>query len=193
LLSKLKKGGDLQMKKKFLLISLLLLILAGHVSYAQEEMHLGIGANLAIPITDFAEYWASTGFGVTGIYMISIGPKYAFSVQSGYLYFTEKDVGNNIKSKTRSIPIMFGLRNFFGNSETFKFLIGAMAGVHYMKVKTEGPDIGISSSETKFSIAPEIGVRIKQWEISGTLTSISTSTITSQYIGIRAGYNFEVK
>jgi len=181
------------MKKLVLIVAVSFILVINQTGVAQEEMHLGIGANLAIPITEFADNWANIGFGGTGLYMVSIGPKYAFTVQSGYLYFTDKDVGNDIKSKTRSIPVMLGLRHFFGTSETANLLIGAMAGIHYIKVETEGSGIGISSSETKFSIAPEIGLRINRWEISGTLTSISTSTITSQYIGIRAGYNFKVK
>lgn len=177
------------------LLSVFLLILFLSISLpvlAQGDISIGVGANVAVSTGDFAD-WTGVGFGGTASFMLGLTPTYALSAQIGYLSFASKERGAGIKTSAAGIPILAGLRYRFGIPGSPRFILGVMGGIHQIDFKSKGTQLLPSSNKTtKLVLVPEIGVITRNIDLTANYTVIFTSGTTTNYFGVRLGYNFQL-
>ncbi len=194
------------MKRFFILASLLVLFLFSQ-SFALIGLRVGANANLVQPSATLALDQAMgenpefnpTGFGVTGFAMANI-LFINVTADVGYINFGEQKfdvdvplLDDNISAtaKVTAVPIMVGLRKEFGLPVGPKFHIGAQVGVHNFTYTYEFDAADIANleeekTESKFSFAPIVGLRIGALDASVLYMVIEDFN----YVGLRVGYTF---
>lgn len=196
------------MKRLFILASLLVFLLFGQ-SFALIGLRVGANANLVQPSATLAVEQAlgkapefnPTGFGITGFAVADI-VLFKVTAEAGYINFGEQSIEFEFPAlssfaipsasvKITAVPIMVGLRKEFGLPVGPKLYIGAQAGVHNFTYTYEGEAVDLGyidaeQTESKFSLAPVVGLSWSSLEASALYMIIEDFN----YIGLRVGYSF---
>ncbi|MFZ0388938.1 MAG: hypothetical protein WAN36_00650 [Calditrichia bacterium] len=177
-------------KVMFVAIVILSLGLLQVVS-AEGPLMVGIEGNVAVPMGDFGDA-AKTGLGGTAFVEYMATPNMSLSGKAGYLYFGGESEGFSFSA----VPILAEGRYYMGMQGEMRPFLGAQLGVHIFSFKTEfnnpitGEKMEESTSETKFSFAPTIGIRVNQLDISAFYMLISDDPSSLNYVGFRIGFGF---
>jgi len=151
-----------------LLITLALLPLA---SFAQGEPgrgkhSLGATFELSLPMGDFADR-AGTGYGGNLRYQYGADSRSVFTATAGYLVWSKKDRTANRSSQPSAFNIFLGgkyylTEGFYGSLE---------GGLYFVSWKTEGSNIGVEGSTTRFMLPIGIGFQQSGFEIGSDICS----------------------
>ena len=148
------------------------------------------GVDLGLPTGSLSDV-SSIGFGVSLRYEKEIQDKLNWTASVGFASFSGKSYNfsgysGNYPSIT-VVPIVGGVKYYFQEANAgfyggldLGFFIGSVSVVYPFSGKS------VSSSETKFGIAPGIGYRMDKWDFSFRYNSASDLS----YAGLRAAYVF---
>ena len=178
------------MKKIFIII----VILSLSTIASAQGFKLGIAGNAVFPLGDFKEVTNSTGYGVDAFGVFDL-MAFTITARVGYIDFGSKEFdlggGEKYTSSIKAIPVMGGLRWNFGLPVGPSFYAGVEAGIHSFttEVTYEGVSIpNTSESETKFALAPNIGVEVIGFDISAYYMYIKDAS----YWGLRLGWGIGI-
>jgi opacity protein-like surface antigen len=171
------------------IVIVLLILTFASISSAQG-FKLGVAGNAVFPTGDWKEFtgsgWGVDAFGVFDLMLLTL------TVRAGYLSFGENEqniLGETFKTSITAIPVMAGLRWNFGAPVGPSFYVGAEAGIHSFTTKIEAAGQTFpSESTTEFAFAPNVGVEIAGFDISGYYMIIKDAN----YFGVRLGYGFGI-
>jgi hypothetical protein len=181
------------MKRSKLIVALVLGLLAFSTTSNAQNGRFSVGAELAIPMGDFADA-TSMGFGGSLRYEFPVGDNLGLTATAGYLAFSGKDdLGN-----WSMIPVQVGAKYYFTDNQD-GFYGHLMLGIHSTSYKT--PEItfmgitvgGETVSSTDFSYAPEVGYHLANVDIGLRYQMIATEGSTTSYLGLRLAYVFGEK
>lgn len=183
--------------KKLLSVFFAVILFAGLLN-AQGKKSLGVGLNVALPMSDFGDV-AGTGFGGTAVFELEFAPQINGTATAGYISWGGKDFGHFSYSYS-AIPILVGVKYFF--MPTGGFYANGQLGFYLFSGDAEvvgsipGTTILVgstSTSSTEFAIALGAGYEIP---VSPTLIAdIGASYIIISnfgHIGIRGGVKFGI-
>ncbi len=182
------------MKKLLSFIVIVLLSFALTNTFAQGKNHLGIGANLALPMGTFGDA-AGIGFGGSASFEMGFTPNITGIVSAGYLKFGGQDFGD-FSYDYDAIPIMAGIKYYFAPATPF-YAIGQIGfQIFNANAKYSGPygfGFDVSGSSTEFGIALGAGYEVPinanaAIDLTGTFNIVSNLN----YVGIRAAYRFGI-
>jgi hypothetical protein len=173
---------------KKILIVLLILTFAG-ISSAQG-FKLGVAGTAAFPTGDWSEFtnsgWGVDAFGVFDLMLLTL------TVRAGYMSFGGEEyelLGETYKTDINVVPVMAGLRWSFGAPVGPSFYAGVEAGIHNFTTTIEAAGQTLpSESETKFAIAPNLGVELAGFDISAFYMLVSDAN----YWGVRVGWGIGI-
>ena len=193
------------MKKTLFSIALVLGLIGSASKSEAHDGRLSIGAELGIPMGDFADF-NGIGIGGTIRYEAPVGDNLGITGTAGYLSFSGKDftvAGFTFKGEsTYLIPVQAGAKYYFDQQQ--EGLYGhVMVGVHMYKTTEATVDPVTFAITTKdkmkaaLSYAPEIGYHMENIDIGlrYQIYSISaddglggTKTKSYSYLGLRLAY-----
>ena len=187
--------------KKVLFFALVAAVLVGFTNSVQAEgkFRIGVGGDVMIPTGDFGDGF-SAGFGgtVCGEYMVS--PMASITLKSGYWTWSAKDLPAGFDAKLKGVPVLAGVKYYFMPEGSTRVYGQGELGMFFATVDATvvigGVSYSGSSSESKFSFAPAVGVEFAAGssvnvDVSARYLIISTDP-SSNSIGFRAGVNFAV-
>lgn len=188
------------MKRAMVLLVLVLCMGLFQVGFGQTP-EFGVGGVLGFPTGDFSNIASSPSFGGTVQLLFPVEENVAIGGQVGYITFG----GENYALRTysiRAIPILAEGRYYLGVSDGILPFIGALVGLHIMRIDYSGTNFIFSDgglfprletqdyegddNSTELSIAPMGGLQIGQLDISAFYMLISDAN----YFGARIGFNF---
>lgn len=174
--------------KRIVLTTLMLISIT--VISAQNFQHkIGIGANLGLPVGEFADSY-KTGYG--GYLKVLLGVS-----EDGYITFTSGYSSHALKSSSTIyfksgtaaiIPIMAGYRHNFSG-----FYIEPQIGLSNYRLNLTG--IGgtvVKSHETGFTFCAGIGYSISGFDIGARYEGGSVDLSRFSLVGLRIGYNINL-
>jgi hypothetical protein len=151
-----------QMKKIFLILSLMLMYFPAHAQFVVKVGILG-----GLPMGSMTDFYNLTA-GAEASIMYQLDPQLSVGVTSGFHHFFEKDWGYGEVS-SNMVPIRACL-NYYLSKENIKPYVGAEAGIHFTMLSYSysyyvGPYYGYSTgwrdySETRFGFVPLIGLEM---------------------------------
>lgn len=157
------------------------------------SMGIGGALEIAMPMGDFGDQ-AGAGFGVTANFQYGWKPNIDLMAQLGYISWGGKSIG--IYDYTiHAIPLQVGAKYYF-TQLTNRFYVGGLIGFHRFGITVKHTSYGdISSSDTKFGIAPMGGYEMKIGEKMLLDASARYQFVSDNlsYIGIRAGIIYKIK
>lgn len=162
-----------------------------------QENRFSIGAELALPMGDFADV-AGIGFGGSLRYEMPLGENLGVMATAGYLTFGKEEIFG-FSYQYSMIPIQLGLKYYFMDAQD-GFYGALQTGVHLFSTKFETPEMdffGIiipASSETvsstEFGVAPGIGYHLENIDIGLRYQLLFTEEVSTSYLGVRIAYVF---
>ena len=183
--------------KKLLSVFFAVILFAGLLN-AQGKKSLGVGLNVALPMSNFGDV-AGTGFGGTAVFELEFAPQIVGTGTAGYISWGGKDFGSFSYSYS-AIPILVGVKYFFmpaggfyANGQLGFYLFSADVDVPATTVAGITFGGSTSSSSTEFAIALGAGYEVP---VSPTLiVDIGASYIIISnfgHVGIRGGVKFGI-
>lgn len=183
--------------KKLLSVLFAVILFVGLLN-AQGKKSLGVGLNVALPMSSFGDV-AGTGFGGTAVFELEFAPQIVGTGTAGYISWGGKDFGGYSYGYS-AIPILVGVKYFF--MPAGGFYANGQLGFYLFSVDVDIPAVSVggfsfggstSTSSTEFAIALGAGYEIL---ISPTLIAdIGASYIIISnfgHIGIRGGVKFGI-
>ncbi|HYG17486.1 MAG TPA: outer membrane beta-barrel protein [Ohtaekwangia sp.] len=165
--------------KTILLVAFALVTLSATSSLAQGRF--SVGPELALPMGDFGDV-SGVGFGASVRYEGAINENLNWMGTVGFLTFSEKD---DFGVKISQIPIQAGIKYYFTESYS-GFYAGAELGFHIVKAKVDVFGESMSTSETEFGFAPQVGYHLANIDIALRYQIVSDA----DYVGVRLAYVF---
>ncbi len=158
------------------------LILTFSVSKAQE-IKVGPGVDIITPMSKGLKKVSGAGFGLSVRGQIGFVDKFSIMGTLGYQGFSKVE-----ETRVSMIPAQFGFKYALMDAELAKLYISLEAGIHSVRMNTNG-NINNSSS---FSYAPGFGVQIQNIDLSVKLQLMDKfqTSIHTNYFNIRLGYTF---
>lgn len=192
------------MKKMLFFLVILAFAFSMNTTFAQGKNHLGIGANLALPIGSTFSDQAGIGFGGTASFEMEFTPNITGIATAGYISFGGKDIsgpGFTASYGFSDIPILAGIKYYFTPGMPF-YGIGQV-GLHFLNsnysVSYSIPGFQYSASGTggstsEFGLGAGVGYEIPVGlkgaiDVSGMIHIVSSSFT---HIGVRAAYRFGI-
>jgi len=179
------------MKRTKVLI-LMVLGLAFSTSTFAQNGRFSLGAELALPMGDFADF-SSIGFGGSLRYEYPVSDNIGLTGTVGYLIFGGKAEGDFDGIDYSMIPIQIGGKYYFTENQNGMYF-GVEVGVHSLKAEyTEdfgGSEISVSTTSTELSYAPALGYHLANVDIGLRYQMIATEGESTSYLGIRLAYVF---
>ncbi|SHF20253.1 outer membrane beta-barrel protein [Pedobacter caeni] len=173
------------MKKLFLLTAIAGIFAFTNASAQKDAAmngpKLGIGAEFALPIGDFADGW-KLGFGGSLLYQHPVAPNLNLTANAGYISFKSKEIpfiGGTVNMGY--VPVKVGARYFLAENFYINGELGAAFGTKKgsSTMFAYSPGVGVEFPVAdKSSI--DLGARYEGWSNDGSLS----------FIGIRAAFNF---
>jgi|SRR5258708_625845 len=151
------------------------------------------GLELGLPSGSLSDV-SNIGFGVNLRYEAPIQDKLNWTASAGFVSFSGKSYNfSGFKGNYPSItviPITGGIKYYFQETNA-GFYAAADIGFFIGSVSVVDPFSGksVSSSETKFGIAPGVGYRVEKFDFTFRYNSASDLS----FIGLRAAYIFGSK
>ena len=106
----------------------------------------------------------------------------------GYISFGTKEedlAGVKYEYQTSAIPVLVGLRYDIGAPVGPKVHLGVKLGYHFFATTVKRDDVTVpTDDESKFTIAPYVGVSILSFELTGHYMIIDDAN----YIGLRLAF-----
>lgn len=173
------------------------------ITFAQKSMYIGIGGNVALPMSKFSDY-ANTGFGATARGEMPLATSMTGMVTVGYLTWGGKTVGSELSGgysysySYSCIPIMAGLKYYFTPGGFYGFVD---LGLNMFSIKVETktaspyyPSGSSTASETKFGAGFGVGYELPlsktmKLDLSG---KYQWNPDDLHYLDIRAGVKFPI-
>lgn len=183
--------------KKLILV---LFITVFAVSFVQAQGKIAIGANggVFLPMGDFGDGY-DMGFGGNAIFVYHLQPNLDITGSAGYQTWS----GKNADYTFSSIPVLAGIRYFFGKGKFLPYVNGEL-GMHFVTVDVPAiviPGFGTvgggSSSDSFFGFGAgggflyEIGNKLNL-DVNAKFNSISSEGGSSNYINITGGVLVEL-
>ncbi|RMG20285.1 MAG: hypothetical protein D6732_28765 [Methanobacteriota archaeon] len=187
------------------LVKILLFIglIFGMLQPGFSKAGFGVNGEVALPMGTFGDV-AGAGFGGTLLVQFPASLDLMFTGRAGYISWGGKELDMEIFSFSynySAIPVMGGVRKYFGTGGA-RFFAEGEVGLHIFKLKTtttttildpvsgteETTSTSASATETKFSVAPGVGVEFG----SSTKMTISAryNVGGESYLGLRFGVAF---
>ncbi len=140
-----------------------------------------VGPELALPMGNFGDAFG-LGIGGSARYEGTINDNLNWMATAGYISYAEK---NSSGVTASMIPIQGGIKYYF--TESFNgFYASGDLGFSIVGAKASFLGQSLSTSETKFSLAPGIGYHLGSIDISARYQIISDAS----YLGFRVAYVF---
>jgi hypothetical protein len=178
--------GGFTMKK-----TLVVMLMAFMVSQAWGVgIKIGVGGEMALPQGDWKDQ-TNNGFGGS-LFAVVDAMVLKVTGDVGYISFgskTEELAGTEFEYETSAIPVLVGLRYDIGAPVGPKVHVGVKLGYHFFAstVKADGVTVP-TDDESKFTIAPYIGVSLLMFEVTGHYMIIKDAN----YIGLRLAYTLGI-
>lgn len=185
------------MKKLTLVVTVFALVaLMSFSAQAQGKMAANIGADILIPMGDFADA-AKIGFGGTAMFEYMVNPNLAVTGKLGYITWGAKTGDNSaVEASFSGLPFLVGGKYYFmpqGKLRAYgQFELGLFFLSASVKSNVPGFSYSASASSTDFVIAPAFGVEIPAGPKGAVDASVRYWGIfkegSAHNIGFRVGY-----
>jgi opacity protein-like surface antigen len=178
--------------KKVLFTLIVLVSLVGYTN-AQNDMSLGAGLVVSLPMGDFGDA-ANTGFGGTAAFEMGFTPQLVGVANIGYISWGTEVDGYS----WTAVPVMLGVKYYFTPGMGFYGL--GQVGLTFFSIETPSINIpgfgtigGGSASESEFSLAVGAGYEMPlssnvMLDLTGAFNLISDLN----HITLRAGVKFGI-
>jgi len=173
------------MKKIMLSLAVSFISLAGFSQYRQPGSELSIGVDGALPVGNLKDV-SNVGFGATVKYAYNFDESIAATLQSGYIYFPGKDLGD-LKENMSQIPLKAGVRFSMG-----QFYAEPQLGMAFWHGSTKSGGESLGSGNTSgFTYAGNIGVMASpNFDIGLRYEGMSKDGAKLGFVGLRLAYTF---
>lgn len=178
--------------KKLAVLFVTMLFVAGS-AFAQENIKVGVGANLALPMGTFGD-WAKMGFGGQAQGEMGISG-YTGTASVGYMTFGAKEIGvpgfATSKTTLSVIPVLVG-----GKYSFMPGVYGQVAvGLNFVSLDVESSttlfgrtvNVSGSTSETKFGYALGVGYEMQMIDIAVKYQALASD---ANMLGLSVMYKF---
>jgi|SRR5687768_15137961 len=155
------------------------------VKAQQGNNQIGIAAEAALPIGDFADSH-KTGIGGSLKGLFGVGQSGQVTFTTGYTSFKSEGSTNNFKSTFTVIPLLAGYRHNF----TGGIYVEPQLGYGIYGSKIEIMDEDETDSEGAFTFAIGIGFAASGFDAGVRYQGASQDGNTTSFVGVRVGYNF---
>ena len=147
---------------------------------------IGIGLDLGIPVGDLGRSTRiAPGASLKALY--GVGMSGQVGITLGYLHFAARN-NTLIKSSSTEIPILASYRQHVD-----QIYLEPQIGVSLMQSKIEGEQMPpMEVSQTNFSWGIGLGYHLQGIDLSLRYQSASRNGGSRGFIGLRAGYNFNL-
>lgn len=180
------------MKKHLsIILGLILLVVFTNVN-AQSKMHLGVGADISLPMGSFGDV-AGLGFGGSVRGELGLADNINGMATVGYLTYGGKDFGNSSYSYS-AIAILVGAKYYIGTDGLYTM---AETGFHLWTYSVESQPVTIGGftvgggsndfSASEFSYGVGVGYEFGSFDVNVKYTGAGSGI---SYIGARVGYRF---
>jgi hypothetical protein len=151
---------------------------------------IGVGGDIALPQGDWKDV-TNNGFGGSLFAVVDV-MVLKITGDVGYISFGTKTVGEDpfkYEYQTSAVPVLVGVRYDFGAPVGPKLFAGVKLGYHFFTstVKLGGETLP-TDNESKFTIAPYVGVSLLMFELTGHYMIIKDAN----YIGLRLAYTLGI-
>ncbi len=144
------------------------LVFSTNSAFAQGEMSASIGPEISIPMGTWGDA-VGFGYGGSGRFDYSLSPNLGLMGTVGYILWGEKDQGGVVKTKGNALKIMAGAKYYFSPGPT-KFYGSVELGIYSASITATTTFLGRTyegtASESKFVIAPGVGVELGSLDLS---------------------------
>lgn len=146
--------------------AVLCLTLLPIASFAQGEPgwnkhSLGANFELSIPMGDFADFLAGTGYGGNVRYQFGADSRGVFTATAGYLVWSKKDLGANTSVQPSAFNIFLGGKYYV----TEGFYASLEGGLYFVNYTYEGVIVGAEGNTTRFMLPIGIGYQKSGFEV----------------------------
>ena len=174
--------------KLSVVVALLCLILLPIASFAQGEPgwnkhSLGANFELSIPMGDFADYFAGTGYGGNVKYQFGADMRGVFTATAGYLVWSKKDLGAGTSVQPSAFNIFLGGKYYV----TEGFYASLEGGLYFVNFTYEGFIANAEGNTTRFMLPIGIGYQKSGFEIGVRYMLLD---IDFNAFSFTLGYNF---
>lgn len=166
----------------------LVLLLAPVAGFGQGEPgwnkhSLGANFELSIPMGDFADYFAGTGYGGNVRYQFGADRRAAFTATAGYLIWSKKDLSSGTSVQPSAFNIFLGGK-YYATEGLFVSLEG---GLYFVNYEYEGVVIGAEGTTTRFMLPIGIGYQKSGFEVGVRYMLLD---VDFNAFSFTVGYNF---
>ena len=171
------------MKKIILFFTCILTMSA--VKAQQGNNQIGIAAEAALPLGDFADSY-KTGIGGSLKGLFGVGQAGQVTFTTGYTSFKGESSTSDFKYTSTIIPLLGGYRHNFAGG----IYVEPQLGYGIYGYKTEIMDEDETDSEGAFTYAIGVGFAASGFDAGLRYQGASKDGSNTSFVGIRVGYNF---
>jgi len=174
--------------KLSLFVAVLCLVLLPAASFAQGEPgwnkhSLGANFELSIPMGDFADFLAGTGYGGNVKYQFGADSRGVFTATAGYLSWSKKDLGAGTSVQPAAFNIFLGGKYYV----TDGFYASLEGGLYFVNYTYEGVVVGAEGNTTRFMLPIGVGFQKSGFEIGARYMLLD---VDFNSFSFTLGYNF---
>jgi hypothetical protein len=171
--------------KKVILLFASVVTLSAMVKAQQGNNQIGIAAEAALPIGDFADSY-KTGVGGSLKGLFGIGQSGQITFTTGYTSFKADESTDDFKITATIIPLLAGYRHNFTGGVYVEPQLGY--GIYGSKVEIMNEDE--TDSEGAFTYAIGVGFAASGFDAGIRYQGASKDGNNTSFVGVRVGYNF---
>jgi len=143
---------------------------------------VGVGAELSIPVGDFADI-AGIGYGGFARFQYGVDSRTAFTITAGYTVWSSKDLGPTLMAEAKAFRFLAGGKFYIAPS----FFATIEAGTDAYMFDYTGALITTSGTEWRFMLPIGVGFQKSGFEVAGKYYVLH---VDSPSFSITAGYNW---
>ena len=143
---------------------------------------IGVGAELSIPVGDFADV-AGIGYGGFARYQYGVDSRTAFTLTAGYTVWSSKDIGQSVMVEVNAFRFLAGGKFYLAPS----FFASIEAGADAYSFDYTGVSIGATGTDWRFMLPIGVGFQKSGFEVTGKYYVLH---VDSPGFSITAGYNW---
>jgi hypothetical protein len=158
------------------------------VTFAQGEPgwnkhSLGANFELSIPMGDFADFFAGTGYGGNVKYQFGADARGVFTATAGYLVWSQKDLGAGTSVQPSAFNIFLGGKYYV----TEGFYASLEGGLYFVSYEYEGVVVGAQGNTTRFMLPIGVGFQKSGFEVGVRYMLLD---VDFNSFSFTVGYNF---
>jgi hypothetical protein len=144
---------------------------------------LGANFELSVPMGDFADFFAGTGYGGNIRYQFGADRRGVFTATAGYLVWSKKDLGGNTSVQPAAFNVFLGGKYYV----TEGFYASLEGGLYFLDFTYEGTVVGVEGNTTRFMLPIGVGFQKSGFEVGVRYMLLD---VDFNSFSFTVGYNF---